>query len=818
MKLIESSRVFLAETLQDVRFSARVLRRSPGFTVAAVLTLALGIGANALVFGVFNALVLRPLNVPRAESLYGLEQGNEFGWQSYPNYRDLHERNRSFDGLAAFNISQAGIDTGSEASQIWCYQTSANYFDVLGLTPHLGRFYHAADEQGSNSAPYLVLTHAYWQSRFQGDRDIVGRVVRLNKRPFTVLGVAPPGFRGTLLFFAPDGFLPMVNAQMLEGVDYVNARSRRWIMQVIGHLKPGVSRAEAIADLNSIGQYIEKNYPEEAGRQGFSLARPSLYGDAMGGPVQGFVAVLMLLVGLILLAACANVGALFSARASDRAAELALRLALGSSRLRVLRQLVTESLVIAVIGGVLGLSGSIVLLRLLSTWQPFPRFPMNIPMEPGAMVYLAALLLALASGLVSGLAPLREVLRTDPFQVVNSVGRNTSARGTTVRDVLLGLQIATCVVLVTCALVAVRGQTRSLQGNFGFDPQNAMLVDTDLTMAGYIGDAVAPMQRRMIDALAAVPGVEAVGSVNFPPLGMGGDRKLVFKDDATEFKAANSAGYSMVYHVSPDYLRAARTALLAGRSFSWHDDAQAPRVAVVNRTFAEKVLGSMNAAVGAYYRMADGARIQVVGVVEDGKYLLLTEEAQPAAFLPVLQSPLSQTYLVVRSERDVQQLAEAVRGTLRGVDSGLPFTIQTWHQAIGGALFPSRVAAVSLSALGLMCAVLSFTGIFGMAAYSVSKRRRELGVRIAVGARREEVLWAALGRPFRWLAAGSAAGLGLGLLATPVMALLVYQANPRDPLVLTGVALIMLLLSLLATWIPAQRALAVNPANLLRDE
>ncbi len=813
MKLIDSSRVFLGTTVQDVRYGVRVLRRSPGFSVAAVLTLALGIGANALVFGVFNALILRPLNVPRAESLYGLEQGNEFGWQSYPNYKDLHERNRSFDGLAAFNIAQAGIAAGQDVSQIWCYQTSGNYFDVLGLTPHLGRFYHDADQQGTNSAPYVVLSHAYWKSRFQEDRDVVGR-----KQPFTVLGVAPQGFRGTLLFFAPDAFIPMVNAQSLEGVDYLNARSRRWIMQVVGHLKPGVTRAEAIADLNSIGAYIEQNYPEEAGRAGFSLARPSLYGDAMGGPVQGFVAVLLLLVGLILLAACANVGALFSARASDRAAELALRLALGSSRVRVVRQLVTEAVLIAVTGGVLGLAGSVVLLRVLGAWQPFPRFPMNVPMEPGAMVYLAALLLALCSGFFSGLVPLREVLRTDPFQVVSSGSRNTSARGTTVRDVLLGLQIATCVVLVTCALVAVRGQTRSLRGNFGFDPHGALLVDTDLTMAGYLGDAVPPMQRRLIDALATVPGVDAVGSVNFPPLGMGGDRKLVFDDRATDFKAANSAGYAMVYRVSPDYFRAARTALLAGRAFSWHDDAQAPRVAVVNRAFAEKVIGSLNDAVGAYYRTAEGARVQVVGVVENGKYLLLTEEPQPATFLPFPQSPLSALYLVLRSERDPQQLAQAVRAKLREVDPGLPFTIQTWDQAMSGALFPSRVAAASLGSLGLMCAVLSFTGIFGMAAYSVSKRRRELGVRIALGARREEVLWAALGRPFRWLAAGSAAGLALGLLATPVMALLVYQANPRDPLTLCGVVVIMLALSLFATWIPAQRALSVNPAILLRDE
>jgi ABC-type antimicrobial peptide transport system permease subunit len=273
-----------------------------------------------------------------------------------------------------------------------------------------------------------------------------------------------------------------------------------------------------------------------------------------------------------------------------------------------------------------------------------------------------------------------------------------------------------------------------------------------------------------------------------------------------------------VFKISPEYLYAAGTSLLAGRGISWQDDSNSPRVAIVNALFARRIFGSVNNALGKYYKTEDGTRVQVVGIAEDGKYYQLTEDQRPAMFLPFLQFPTGMTSLVVRSERDPQQLAEAIRNTLRGMDAGLPMFIQTWTQGLSIALFPSRVATVALGVLGLMGAMLSLTGIFGMAAYSVSKRLRELGIRMALGARRKEVLQAALGRPLRLLAVGSIAGLLLGVLASRVLASIVYLATPRDPLVLGGVVLAMLLLGLLATWAPAQRALSVNPLILLREE
>jgi predicted permease len=528
----------------------------------------------------------------------------------------------------------------------------------------------------------------------------------------------------------------------------------------------------------------------------------------------------MLLAGLILLAACANLGSLFAGRAADRSREVALRLALGAGRRRILRQLLTEAALISLAGGAAGLLGSLVLLRELTMWQPFPGAPIHVPVAPDARIYVVASVLALVSGFLFGIVPVRQVLRANPYEIVKAGPTGTFAPRMTMRDVLLAVQIAICAVLVTSSLVAVRGLVRSLHSNFGFQTRNTTLVETNLAMAGYSADKVPSMQRRMIDAIETIPGVERVGLVNnYPPLVYGAaSRANVFTEEATDLRPSNAAANPYRYDISPGYFQAAGTALLAGRSFSWHDDNNAPPVAVVNRLLARYMFGSAPNAVGRHYKMQDGTRVQVVGVVEDGKYMSLTEDQQPAMFLPFLRSPSSASYLVVRSLRDPQQLAAAMRSKLRELDAGLPVDTPSWNSLLEVVLFPSRMATMSLGALGAMGAMLSITGIFGMAAYSVSKRLRELGIRIALGAPRKEVLGAALGRAFKLLVFGSAAGLFLGLLASRVLASIVYQATPRDPLVLAGVVVVMFLLGLLATWIPAQRALSLDPLRLLREE
>ncbi len=527
----------------------------------------------------------------------------------------------------------------------------------------------------------------------------------------------------------------------------------------------------------------------------------------------------MLLAALILLAACANLGSLFAARAADRSREIALRLALGSSRRHILRQLLTEAILVALVGGVAGIAASVVLLRGLSAWQPLSDFPINLPVSPDALTYVVALLLALASGFVFGLVPVRQVLKADPWQVVKT-GSTTAAGGRWfgTRDLLLVVQIALCAVLVTSSLVAVRGLVRSLHSNLGFQPQNAFVVSTDLNMAGYHGDQVPVMQRRMLDAAASIPGVASVGLVDYLPLGLGWNDNAIYASNTTDLRQSHSIAEATTYSISPGYFQASATTLLAGRTFNWRDDKNAPKVAVVNRQFAREVFGSVAQAIGGYFKTEEGVRIQVAGVVEDGKYKTLTEDQRPAYFLPLLQTPATATWLVVRANGDAQNLTVPLHDALRALDAGLPMTLITWQKELDSALFAARTATVSLGVLGVLGAMLAVTGIFGMASYSVSKRLRELGIRVALGARRKEVLQAALGRTFRLLAAGAVAGLLLGMAATRVLGLIVYQASPRDPAVLGGVILTMLLLGLLAGCVPARRALAIDPAILLRDQ
>jgi predicted permease len=807
------------ETLfHDIRFSLRQLRKSPGFTMTAVITLAMAIGANAVVFSVMNGLILRPLNVPQAGSLYALERANDKDTsQSYPNYLDLRDRNHSFDDLAAFSITQVAMDTGeSPPSLIWGVEASGNYFDALHIQPYFGRFFDTSDEHGANSAPYIVLSYAYWHGHFHDDRGVLGRTVQLNRHPFTVVGVAPPEFRGTVVFVSPNFFVPMVNEEQVDGGKLAD-RASRWIFMVVGHLKAGVNLAQATADLNAIGADLEKTHPADERHMSFLLGRPGLLGDQFAPGVEAFIAGLMLLAGLILLAACANLGSLFAARAADRSREVALRMALGSGRGRILRWLFTEAVLISLAGGAVGLWASVAILRWLSEWQPFGNFPMHAPVNPDVTVYVMALVLSLISGGLFAAVPVRQVLRTNPYEIVKSGSTGTVGRQITARDALLAVQIAICAVLVTSSIVAVRGLVRSLHGNFGFEPRNSMLIGADLHMAGYSDDRVPVMQKRMTEAVAAIPGVEFVGFTDYLQLNDSGG-SLVFTDSTTDLRPSNAAADVYMYHISPDYLHAEGTTLLSGRDFSWRDDKNSPRVSVVNREFARKIFGSVTNALGSYYKMPDGTRVQVVGITETGKYGKLTEDPHAAMYLPVLQWPANSSWLVVRSSRDPRQLGSAIRAALHRLDAGLPVLIETRLDEIGGVLFPVQVATMALGVMGGMGAMLAITGIFGMAAYSVSKRLRELGIRVALGAQRKEVLKAALGRAFKLLAFGSAAGLVLGILASRVLALIVYEATPRDPVVLAGVVLAMALLGLVATWIPARRALSVDPMILLRDE
>lgn len=804
--------------LQHLRYAIRQLRKSPGFAITAVLTLALGVGANVVVFSVLNALILKPLNVPQPGNLYNIARKQVgLDTQSYPDYRDYRDRNTTFSGIAAYSMSLAGIRTGTQVTQNFGFEASGNYFDVLGVHPALGRFFHASDEHGPNSAPYIVLSNNFWRTRFNGNPAIVGRQVDVNEHPYTVLGVAPESFNGTEIFMEPDFWAPMANESQIEGDNYLEQRSNRQVW-LVGRLKPGVTAQQATQNLNAIASQLKKQYPSEDDGLQARLVKPGLMGDVLGGPVHAFLFGIMALALLVLLAACANLGGIFAARAADRSRELAIRLAVGSTRRRILRQLLTESVLVALLGGIAGTFLAGALLQSLSRWQPFAAFPIRLPVSPDLLVYAMALVLSLASGILFGLLPARQIWRTDAAQVMKSgAGAATTFRGFALRDVLLVVQIALCTLLVTASLVAVRGMQRSLRAPLGVQPQGVVLAHGDLDMANYSGEQVLETQKRMVDAAEKIPGVTAVGTSNAaPPSVMGGD-EAVYRQGTADFRSSNSILHAMFYSISPGYLHAAGTKLLAGRSFTWHDDEKAPKVAIVNETFARTMFGK-SSAIGKLFLLHGGTLYRIVGVVEDGKYRTLTESPQPAMFFPLAQNQDSSTVLVVRSNLGASEIAADLQRTLSGVAPDVPFTIQSWPSSLGVVYFPAQVAAASLGIMGLLAAMLAVTGIFGMAAYSVSKRMKELGIRIALGAQPAQLMRSALGRPLILLLSGSVAGLVLGVLASHLLAQIVYEATPRDPVVMLGVVVTMALLGMLATWIPARRALHIDPNQLLHEE
>ena len=808
----------LADLGRDIRYAGRQLRRSPGFALTAILTLALGIGANVVVFGVLNAMILRPLNVAGADRLLELANarpGDDN--QSYPDFVDFKTRNSAFSDMAAYRLGYAGISSGGKAEKSWEFEVSTNYFDMLEVQPQLGRFFHASDEHGPNSVPYIVLSDAMWRTRFNADPRIVGTTVDLNKHPFTILGVAPKGFHGTEIFFWPEFWMPMVNEAQVEGYSFLTKRGNHGIF-VIGSLKPGVTPRQAQDNLSAVARQMTREHPSEDDGLTVRLVKPGLLGDTLGGPAQPFLAAIMGLALLVLLAACVNLAGIFAARAADRSRELAIRLSIGATRWRILRQLLTEAVLVSLAGGALGTLIATMMLGVLSRWQPISEYPIHVTVVADGRTYLIAVVLSIAAGILPGLLPARQVWRTDATDAMKS--GTTSARilrRLTLRDLLLGTQIALCALLLTSSLVALRGMERSLHAPIGFVPQGAMVADTDMQMAGYSDDTAFPVQRRMIDAALQMPGVKGAGTIDALPLGGGGSNWSVYREGTTDLRNSNSVMTAQSYGISPGYLKAAGTALLTGRDFSWDDGPKTPKVAIVNETFAHKMFGD-EPAVGRHFLGGDKTNYQIVGIVENGKYEMLTEDPAPAMFFPLDQDHEANTILIVRSDFPPEELASELNRTLMGIDPSLPFALRPWSERLSLVLFPPRIATAALGVMGILAAMLAITGVFGMATYTVSKRLRELGIRVALGAHRAQLMKAALGRPLIVLLAGSMAGLVLGVLASRLLAALVYEATPRDPLVLIGAVAAMMLIGLIATWIPARRALAINPAQLLRQE
>ncbi len=636
--------------------------------------------------------------------------------------------------------------------------------------------------------------------------------MELNKHPFTVVGVAPARFHGTEQFVWPDYWMPMANEEQVEGSDYLHSRTSITVT-VIGRLKPGVTPQGATENLNAVAAELAKEYPATDDGQPLRLIHPGLFGDN-GDVIRGFLYSVTVLALLVLGAACANLATLFAARAADRSRELALRVALGSSRRRLVRQLLTEAVLVSLMGGAAGLVSADLLLGVLNRSEPFVG---QLTVTVDARVYLAGLALTLGSALLFGMAPAGQTWHSTPLQMMKSGPADAMyLRRFALRDLLLGAQIAVCTLLVTASLVAVRGLVRVLHAPLGIQPQGAMLADLDLSLVGQAGDAAVEKKKAVIEAMRRIPGVTAAGTVSRTPFTGGMHGMPIFRPGTTEFKLDNSVLAAYVFTMSPGYLEAAGTRLLGGRDVSWHDTTKTPYVAIVNETFARRMWGE-TPAIGQHFILW-GSLTEVVGVAEDGKYHDLEEPAQPVVYVPLPQNERSDTVFVVRSRRAPSEMAAALERALSGTAPNVPITVQSWPDSLGDVLFPARAATLALGVMGLLAAMLAVTGIFGMAAYSVSRRMKELGIRVALGARRTQVMSAAVGRPMVLLGVGSVAGLLSGVFTSRLLGQIVYQANPRDPVVVGGAVLTMALLGITASAIPAWRALAIDPSKLMREE
>ncbi|HEY6375277.1 MAG TPA: ABC transporter permease, partial [Edaphobacter sp.] len=800
----------------DLRLALRKLRRSPGFTATAVLTLALGIGANVVVFSVLNGLVLRPLEVPEPNNLFQVINGQWYV-QSYRDYLDYRNRDGSFSGMMAYQNERVGVTVGKSVSRSWGFAASGNYFEVLGLEPALGRFFHPEDEHGPGSAPYLVLSYDFWQRQFSGSRDVLGQTVELNKHPFTVIGVAGKDFHGTDAFMWPDYWFPLMNAAQVTGNNDLPFRDH-YGFSVMGRLKKGVTPQQATQSLNALTSQMGKEDKKDDGLTA-RLIHAGPGGDA-NDPVRKALLGMMMLATLVLLAACVNLASIFAARAADRSSELAVRMAIGSSRWHVVRQLLAEAVLVSGTGGMVGVMAARALLGVLSHWQPFGDFPTHFLIAPNARVYLVALGLSIGSGILFGLLPARQVLKMDVLQAIKTGGgQSESFRGFALRDVLLLVQIAVCTLLVTASLVAARGMQRALRVPLGFEPRGVVLAQADLRMAGYSGETAVPVQKRFLEVAAAIPGVNVAAGADAVPF-QGGGGWFVYRDGTTEFINKNRLFGAPTFLVSPGYLEATKTRLMAGREFNWHDDASSPGVAMVNEAFAKRVFGN-EPAIGRHFLLWATARYEVVGVLEDGKYGTLVEDATPAMFFPMMQGVgghlPTRAMLIVRSELPADQMTTSLRRALANVEPNVPFSTTLWEDEVDRSMVPARAATTVLSVMGLLAAMLAVTGVFGMASYAVAKRMKEQGIRIALGAQHLQVMRSTLGRPVLLLLVGAGIGLSLGVLMSRVMAHLVAYATSREPLILAGALLTMLLLGVAAMLIPARRTLAIDPAQLLRE-
>ena len=805
---------------QDARYAARALGRTPLFTVTAVLSLAVGIGATTAIIALADALLLRaPAGIGAPERLVNVgrtQDGEGFDNFSYPTFADYRDGATTLSGLAAvqlepLSLSLAGAD-GAEAVQGSI--VSGNFFEVLRARPSLGRFFLDEEDAVPGERPVVVLSHAFWHERFDADSAVVGRTIVLNGSSFTVVGVAAEGFRGPFAI-VPDLWAPVMSASLLgRPADLLTSRESVWLIAV-GRLEPDVPLSLAQAELSGIAHRLATSYPGMNVGHGVRVAPASVFPGELRSVVGGFMALLLAVAALVLVIASTNVAGMLLARGAARRREIAVRLALGASRTRLVRQLVTESLLLFVLAGAAG----VLLARWLVTalMALVPRLPVQLAVEPrlDGRVLIAALGVSLVCGLLAGLAPALQSTRPALVPTLKADGGG-SGRRLRLRSALLVAQIAFSMLLLVTAGLFARALVHAQRIDAGFDPHDVHIASLDLRLANYDEARGLALAATLLERSASLPGVRASALSAMLPLD-GGGLGLGPIDVAGVQPPDPRRGWNADWNVvSPDYFDVLRIPIVAGRAFTGADRAGAPDVAIVNETFAKRLWPGQDP-VGRAFRNEERT-VTVVGVARDAKYRTLGETPRNFVYVPLAQRYFTRTTLLVRTMPGAE-VAAPIRRLVAGLDQALPILDQrSLEDFTATSLFPQRLALRVAGALGGVALLLAVLGIYGVTAYGVAQRTREIGIRVALGARSGSVLRLVLRQGLLLALTGVAVGTAASLGVTHLLRGLLYGLPATDPVAFAGAAALLGLAALLASWIPARRAASVDPMIALRAE
>ncbi|HEY6386041.1 MAG TPA: ABC transporter permease [Candidatus Acidoferrum sp.] len=816
---------------KDLRYSFRMLLKSPGFTLIAMLALGLGIGANTAIFSVFNGILWRPLPVKNPEQLVVLASKTlSFDFPlnvSYPDFQDYRQLKTVFSDLIAYTPSPVNFGSEGRPERAWTEMVSGNYFSMLGIEAVRGRTFAADEGWVPGKDPLVVLSYKFWQKRFGGDPTIIGQTVQVNNHAFTVIGVAPENFRGAYYFLEPDFYIPLTTMGLLDpNQEYdLNKRDASYL-RVLGRIQPGVTPAQAMAAAEPLDRRLAQEFPD-AHRGMTLLVMPELKARPEPGLVAGFMStaalVFMLLVGLVLLIACANVANLILARANGRRKEFATRTALGATRGRMIRQMLTETVQLSVFGGILGL--------IFARWAALAlmsvRIPSDVPLRLFDLrmdwrIFTFTFLAALVTGMVAGLIPSLQASRTDLADTLKAGGRSggASTGHHRFRNALVVAQVAVSLLLLACAGFFIRSLQNSAHVDMGFRVDHTLLMSMNVGLQGYKEERGQQFFKQLTERVRSLPGVRDAAIASYIPMGDENSLDNIYSEgQPTDDKSKTETTFDD--SVQPGYFRTAGTPVIEGREFTEADNATDPHVAIINETFAKEIWPGQDP-IGKVFRIKkDGPPIQVVGLTRTGKYLFLYEKPQLYAYFPMAQSYNSGVNLFVYTQDDPQRLVTAVRDQIRQLDAGLPvFNVTTMDVQVqyGKALFPARLGVMFVGTFGVLGLVLASVGVYGVVSYSVSQRTQEIGIRTALGARRSNVLGMILKQGMAMSLIGTAVGIVLSFLLFRGLGSMLYGVKSTDFVTLGAVSAILLAVAFAASYVPALRATRVDPVVALREQ